>query len=149
MLKDDLKRELTSALKSGDRAKVDTLRFLISDINKFEIDAYPPGSEKKLTDEDVLRVIKKQVKNHEESITAFTKGGRQDLVDKETAELKILKIYLPQEMSDQELEKIISEVVKSGINQFGQIMGIVMKKVAGRAGGDRVADLVKKTIKEV
>lgn len=148
MLKDKIRSNLTAALKAGDKARVETLRFLLSEINIFEINNYPPASTLKLTDTDCIKVIRKQVKNHEESIAAFSKGGRQDLVDKETAELEILKTYLPHDLPDDEIEKIVAGVVKSGAANFGQAMGVVMKQVAGRTSGERVVELVKKALQE-
>src|SRR3990167_7554445 len=110
MLLDKLHQDLNNALKGHDKIRVDTLRFLIAAIKKFEIDTYPPGSKGSLTAEDVLRLIRRQVNTHEESIAAFEKGGRSDLVEKEKAELTILKSYLPQELSDVEIREIVSSV---------------------------------------
>ncbi len=144
MLRDKLNSDMLVALKSGEKIRLSTLRFLLAEINQYEIDNYPPGSEKKLTDEDVLKIIRKQVKNHQDSIAAFAKADRADLVEKETTELKILQSYLPAEISDAQLMEIVEKVVKSGVVNYGQAMGMVMKQVAGRASGDRVAQVVKK-----
>ncbi len=143
MLFDQLQSDLTVALKSGDTVTRGTLRFLISAVKKYEIDTYLPGASGKLSEDDVVKILRKQVKTHEESIAAFNKGGRTDLVDKETKELAILKKYLPQEMSDEEIRVIVKNVLANGAKDFGPVMGQVMKKVAGRAGGNRVQEMVK------
>lgn len=90
----DIQDQSTAALKGGDRVRVSTLRMLISAVKNAAISKYGADSEKNLTDVDVLETIKKQVKTHRESIEAFTRGGRQDLVDKEKAELLILEAHL-------------------------------------------------------
>ncbi len=142
MLLEQIQSEMIASLKSGDKLRTETLRFLISAVKKYEIDTYLPGSSGKLTDEDVLKIIRKQVKTHDESIVAFTKGARPELAEKEKAELEILKKYLPIEMSEEEIRKLVKLVVGSGQTQFGPVMGMVMKQVAGRAGGDRVGKIV-------
>lgn len=143
MLLDKLLQDLNDALKGHDKLSVSTLRFLIAAIKKFEIDTYPPGSDGSLTDEDVVRVIRRQVKTHQESIDAFKKGSRQDLVDKETAELKILEAYLPQQFSDAAITQVVTKLVKSGVLDFGPLMGRVMEEVKDRAPGKRVQEIVK------
>ncbi|HCM37787.1 MAG: hypothetical protein UV61_C0008G0044 [Candidatus Gottesmanbacteria bacterium GW2011_GWB1_43_11] len=148
MLLDDLTQDLNQSLKSGDKLRTETLRYLIAAIKKFAIDNYPPASGKELTDEDVTKVIRKQVKTHEESITAFTRGVRPDLVSKETVELAILKTYLPPEMTDEEIRLIVKSVTGSGQMQFGQVMGAVMARISGKAGGDRVGKIVKEELQK-
>lgn len=138
-----LQQDLIAAMKAGDKARVDTLRFLIAAIKRFEIDAYPPASDKSLTDDDVIKIIQKQVKTHRESVEAFQKAGRVELVDKENKELEILRSYVPKEMNDEEIKAIVERVKTQGISNFGQAMGMVMKEVAGKADGNRVAKFVK------
>ena len=143
MLLATIQSDLITAMKAGDKPKVETLRYLIAAVKKFEIDAYPPTSDKKLSEEDVDKIIQKQIKTHRESIEAFSKAKRTELVAKETAELAILQSYIPKELTDDEIKAIISEVKASGTANFGQVMGMVMKKIAGRADGNRVATFVK------
>ena len=103
-----------------------------------------------LPDPDVIVVIKKQIKQRQESIEQYQKGNRQDLADKEIAELAILKSYLPQEMSEAELNKIIQDVIKetqaSSIKDMGKVMKAVGEKTAGRADNKVVSELVKKVL---
>lgn len=105
------------------------------------------GNEK-LSEEEALAVMRSEVKKRKDSIQEFGKGGRQDLVDKESAELKILEGYLPAEMSDEELDKIVKKAIddtgSAGVKDFGKIMGLVMKETRGLALGDRVNAMVKK-----
>ncbi|KKS84865.1 MAG: GatB/Yqey domain protein [Candidatus Gottesmanbacteria bacterium GW2011_GWA1_43_11] len=143
MLFEQLKTDLVTAMKSGERLRVDTLRYLIAAIKKYEIDTYPPATGGTLTEADVVKTVQKQVKTHRESIAAFQKGNRQDLVQKEQQELTILEEYLPKELTDAEIKTIVTALKNKGITNFGQLMGIVMKEVGGRASGDRVAAIVK------
>lgn len=94
MLLTDLRAHLTSSLKAGDRRRVETIRFLLAAIRNAAIAKYGAQGEAGLTDEDVLDVIKKQVKSHHQSIDAFERGGRMDLAAKEKEELAILEGYL-------------------------------------------------------
>lgn len=146
MLFDQIQQDMITAMKAGDKIRTETLRFLIAAIKKYEIDTYLPGTTQKLSEDDVRKIIHRQVKTHAESIAAFAKGGRTDLVDREKAELEILKTYVPAEMSDEEVTKIVQEITASGNANFGQIMGMVMQKLAGQASGERVAKIVKETL---
>lgn len=95
MLLDQLQSDLVVAQKNRDKIRVDCLRFLLGAVFNLQIEKYPPSKGGNLTDEDVVAVVRRQVKQHEKSIAMFAKGGRQDLVDREKAELAILKGYLP------------------------------------------------------
>ncbi len=142
-----IKRDLEKALKEKDVGRVSTLRFLIAQIQNREIELNKRGQ---LSDEEVVEVIRKQAKKHQESIEAYQKGRRNDLVKKEKGELKILNTYLPQKLSSQNLEKIISQTIEEvgakGPEDFGKGMGAVMGKVKGRADGQEVAKLVKEKL---
>lgn len=94
MLLDQIKSDLISAQKNRDQEKIDTLRFLVGDIQNYRISRTTDGKEHELKDEDVIAVLTKQVKTHKESIEMFKAGGRQDLVDREQAQLVILQGYL-------------------------------------------------------
>lgn len=138
-----LQLQISEALKSGDRVRVDTLRFLLSAIRYEAIAKYGAKGEAALTDEDVLGVIKKQVKTHRESVDAFTKAGRAELADVEKAQLAILESYLPKQISDEELKKILEPVIATGEKNFGLLMGQAMAAVAGKADGGRVSSILK------
>ncbi len=149
MLLDQLQTNVVTSMKSGDKTRTETLRYLIAAVKKYQIDTYLPGSTGKLTDEDIVKIIRWQVKTHRESIAAFAKGNRDDLVQKEKAELDILKEYLPAELTDREILAIIKTVVEMGQTQFGPLMGAVMKQVAGRANGDRVGKMVREELNKL
>lgn len=143
MLVDELKHSVIAALKQGSSRRVETLRFLLTAIQYSAIAKYGSGADTKLTDQDVLDSIKKQAKAHRESISAFQKAGREELVAKEQKELAILEEYLPKELSDQELQALLKPLAASGEANFGLLMSKAMKLVAGRADGGRVSLILK------
>lgn len=104
----------------------------------------------KLDDNEVIGVVRKQIKARQESIEQFKKGNRQDLADKEGKELEILKVYLPKELPQDEINKIIAEAISStqatGPQDMGRVMKEVMEKVAGQADSKVVSDLVKEKL---
>jgi len=142
-----IKTDLKTALKGKDETTVSTLRLLLAAIHNKEIELKKRG---KLKDEEVVAVIRQQVKQRRESIEAYQKGKRDDLVKKEKQELDILSKYLPQQISSGELEKIIGQTIKetgaSSPADFGKVMGTVMSKVKGRAEGKIVAETIKKLL---
>lgn len=143
MLKDKLKKDSVEALKSGDKFRVGVLRFLISLIDKKEL-TLPPGD---LKEEDEIGVIKKELKNKEESVKMFQEAGRADLYEPLFEEIKIVKEYLPKEMSQEEVARIVDDVLKElGEVDFGVAMREVMKKVAGKAGGEMVSKIVREKL---
>jgi hypothetical protein len=144
MLLDKLQTDLTQAVKARDKLRIATLRFLLGEIYRFQMDRYPPSVGGTLTENDVLNIISKQVKSREESIDMFEKGNRQDLVDRETVEMEILMAYLPVQLDENEVRSKIEEV--KGKNQgadFGTLMKLVMVELKGKADGTTVSKLVK------
>jgi uncharacterized protein YqeY len=147
MLRDQIKLDMISAQKSGDKQKLETLRFLLGEIANFEIEKYPPSGNGSLTDEDTMSVLKKQVKRHQESIEMFKTGKRDDLVSKEQAELVVLQGYLPAQMADEELKGIVKRIVESNPGKsFGEVMNLVMAEVAGKADGGAVSKILKEQL---
>ncbi len=143
---DDLRSDLTASMKKGDSVRVDTLRFLLAAIRNAAIAKYGAAGEASVTDADILDVVKKQAKTHRESIEAFTKGNRPELVQKEQKELAVLEAFLPKEMSDEELKKLLEPVVASGENNFGLLMKQAMAAVGGKAEGGRVSSVLKQML---
>lgn len=145
MKKNKIQSDLNQALKDKKKTEVSTLRLLLSEIHNQEI-----AKQAELTKEDIIKVVQKEVKKRNESIEAYQKGKRDDLVAKEKQELEILNKYLPQQMSSQELEAIIQSVIKetgaSSISDFGKVMGAVMGRVKGQANGKAVSESVKKVL---
>jgi len=145
MLLEQIQNDLKTALKERNELQVSTLRLLLSEAHNRQIE-----KQAELVDEDIVGVLRKEVKKRQESIEAYEKGGRQELADKESKELIILSKYLPQEMSPKELEKIVKEVIvevgAQGPSDFGKVMGVIMGKVKGKIDGTKVADAVKKLL---
>lgn len=142
MILEKIQKDLKEALKARDNLRVSTLRFLLAALHNRKIE-----KQADLVEEDVSAVIRQQVKQHRESITAYQQGKRDDLAAKEQSELDILNTYLPRQMSGEELEKIVKETVialdAAGLVDFGKVMGAVMGKVKGLADGNQVAVTVK------
>lgn len=145
---DQLHSDMTAALKAGDQTRLSTLRLLLAAVKNFAIAKYGAEADAKLTDADVTETTRKQAKTHRESIEAFEKGGRQDLVDKEKAELAILESYLPKALSDEELKALLAPVADSRETNFGLLMKQAMVTVAGSADGSRVASILKYLIQK-
>ena len=142
MLKDKLKRDSTEALKNHDQKMVDTLRFLISLIDKKEL-SLPVGE---MTEAEEVRVLRKELKNKEESREMFVKGGRNDLVAQLDYEIEIVKSYLPAEITEDQIKKVVDEVIGGKENNFGLVMKEVMTKLGGEVEGSTVARIVKEKL---
>jgi hypothetical protein len=145
MLIEKIQEDLKTALKEKKEAQVSTLRLLLSEIHNRQIE-----KQADLVDEDIVSVIRRAVKQRQESIEAYQKGNRLELAEKEKEESMILSNYLPQEMSAEELEKTVKEVIEGlgsvGPGDFGRVMGAVMGRVKGRIDGAKVTEVVKKLI---
>lgn len=146
MLVDELKSSVITSLKQGDTRRVETLRFLLAAVQNTAIAKYGLDADTKLTDQDVLGVIKIQAKTHRESIEAFQEAGRENLATKEKEELMILSTYLPKELSDDELQNLLKPLAVAQEKNFGLLMGAAMKLVTGRADGGRVSTVLKKLL---
>lgn len=143
---DSIASDISLSLKKGDAVRVETLRFLLSAVRNEAIAKYGAESETKVTDSDVLDVVKKQVKTHKESVETFEKAGRTELADKEKAQLTVLEAFLPKQMTDSELKELIAPVASSGETNFGLLMKQAMEKVGSRADGGRVAQILKQLL---
>lgn len=141
-----IKNDLNQALKDKDEVKVSVLRMLVSEIHNKQIS----NKSDEISDDEIIKVIRQQVKKTKESIEAYKQGKRDDLVKKESQELDILNKYLPQEMSQDELEKVIKEIIDGvkpqGPQDFGKVMSKAMKRLSGRVDGSKVSEVVKKLI---
>jgi len=103
-------------------------------------------SKETITEEEVLDILRKEVKKRKEAIEIYGGAGRSDLKDKEVDELEVLVSYLPPELDEAEVEKVVKSVISSGVREFGKVMKEVMKQLAGRAEARRVGELVKKNL---
>lgn len=141
MISKNITELIGQALKSGDKARLETLRLLSSAFNYEKI-----AKQHELTEEEEIAVIRKEVKQRRDSIEAYDKAGRSDLSEKEKAELSILSEFLPPEMSDEELIKLVNEAIDqikpSGMADMGKVIGFVKGK-APNADGGKIAQIVK------
>ena len=143
-LKDQLKADLTTAMKARDELTLATLRMTLTAIGNEEV----AGKEaRQLSDDEVLKVIAREAKKRREAAEAFTTGGAKDRAQRELDEGAVLDRYLPAQLSDEELTALVAEAVAetgaAGPQAMGQVMKAVGPKVAGRAEGGRVAAAVK------
>ncbi|MBE7415904.1 MAG: GatB/YqeY domain-containing protein [Deltaproteobacteria bacterium] len=144
-LRDDINRDMVAAMKSGDKDRLSTLRMLLSAIKYKEVDA-----KHQLGDEEVVSVLSTLIKQRQDSIEQFSKGGREDLVQKESKEVEVLKGYLPPQLSADEVRDIIKKAAQetgaSGPKDMGKLMKAVMPLVKGKADGKLVNDIVKEVL---
>jgi hypothetical protein len=149
-LKEQLREDLTAAMKARDSLRASTLRMALTAITNEEV----AGKEaRELADADVVAVLGKEAKKRRESVIAYTEAGRVDLADREAAEGAILAEYLPAPLTNEELAAIVLDAVaaaaadgKTGPAAMGAVMKAVQEKVAGRAAGDAVAALVRSSL---
>ena len=138
-------QDYKAAMKSGDATRKTTLSGLRAAFKSAEIDAR--GTDKVVDDTTYQTVIEKEAKKRRESIEEFTKANRTDLADKESAELEVLQAYLPEQMSDEELQALVGEVVAqtgaASPKDMGRVMGVLVPRIAGRADGKLASKLVR------
>jgi uncharacterized protein YqeY len=145
-LKDQIISDMTAAMKAQDAARTSTLRMVKAAIMNREKDG--GGA---ITDEDVLKLLRSQVKQRRDSVEQYQKAGRPELADKEIAEIAVIETYLPQAASEAEIEQAVSEAIAetgaSSMKDMGAVMKAVMPKLAGKnADGRTVSDTVKKKL---
>ena len=145
-LEEKIGQDYVQAMKSKDSARSSNLSFLRAQIKNVKIDKRVEA----VSDEEVIAIIKKQIKQRQDSIAQFTAGGRNDLASKEQAEMELLKSYLPPEMSPQALGAVIDEVIKVSaavsFKDMGRVMKEVLAKTAGKADNQTVGALVKERL---
>jgi uncharacterized protein YqeY len=146
MLNDKINKNLTEALKQKNTVTLSVLRLLKAHMKNYMIEK----KLKELKDEDIYGILKKQAKQHRDSIEQFKQGQRPDLVQKEEAELKIIQAYLPKPLSEGELKTIVRDVINEikpdGKKDFGKVMKAVMERAKGRADGKAVNKLVNEML---
>ncbi|MFA6814485.1 MAG: GatB/YqeY domain-containing protein [Candidatus Pacebacteria bacterium] len=140
-LQEQLMDEMKTAMKAKDLVRLNIIRLIRSEVKNFEIDHGLAD------DPTVEKLIKKMLNQQLDALEDFKKAGREDLINEAEAEIKVLKSYLPEQVSDQELEKFIQEFVnKSDLKDFGPLMGKITKELAAKADGSRVATMLKKVL---
>ncbi|MBN2096060.1 GatB/YqeY domain-containing protein [Candidatus Peregrinibacteria bacterium] len=143
MLKEQIIADLTAAMKAKEELKLSTLRMLKAAIMNYEVS----GADKVATDEVVIDLIKKGIKQRHDSADGFEKGGNKEAAQKELDEIKILETYMPEQMSEEQVKAAVQEVIgqlkPAGPSDFGKVMGAVMGKLKGQADGGMVNKVVK------
>jgi uncharacterized protein YqeY len=141
-LREKLNDDIKTAMKAREQDKLAALRLLLSEVKRKEVDERIT-----LDDAGVIGVVEKMLKQRKDSIAQFEKAARQDLVDKEKFEVGVLEAYLPQQLSQAEIEAIVAEAVAAtgakSAADMGKVMGVVKPKLAGRADMGKVSGLVK------
>lgn len=141
-LKEQISNDIKTAMKEKEVVKRDALRLLASAMKQIEVD-----ERKELSDEDIIKIIQKQVKQRNDSMTQYKEAGRDDLYDIEAAEAAIFETYLPQQLNDDELKaainSIIAEVGATSIKDIGRIMGAASKSIGSLADGKRINECAK------
>ncbi len=143
-LKDQLRTDLTTAMKARDETRTRTLRMALTSISNEEVAG---SAARDLTDDEVIRILTREAKRRREAATAFADAGRDDQAAAERAEEQVLAGYLPAQLDDAELAAMVATVIAetgaSGPAGIGQVMKVITPRVAGRADGSRVAALVR------
>ena len=144
-LKEQIKSDIKDAMRAKETRKRDTLRNIQASIKQIEVD-----ERREVSNEDVERILLKYAKQREDAIVQFKEAGRDDLVEKDQAELELVQSYLPKPFSDDELEEILKDVISTvgatSMKDMGKVMGSAKKAVGSRADGGRVNVIVKKLL---
>lgn len=145
MIKDEIQNQINIALKAGNKERVNVLRFVLSQIKYKEI-----NSQKNITDEETINILRSEIKKRHEAIEMFKKGNRQDLVEQNLKEIVIIEEFLPASIPDAELNKIIDGILQQNqtTNQPGKIIGMVIAQVKGQAEPSKISQLVLQKLKK-
>ena len=147
-LRERIQSEITTAMRSGDALRRDTLRMAESAIYNAE-----KRDRRTYTDEDIVGVLSREVKTRRESVDAFRKGGRDDLASKEEAEIGILEVYLPAQLGEAEIAALVDEAIAttaaSGPRDMGKVMGWLSPRTKGRADGRAVSQAVGQALAKI
>ena len=144
-LKEQIKNDIKDAMRAKETVKRDTLRNIQAAIKQIEVD-----ERRDVSDADVEAIMMKYLKQREDAKTQFADAGREDLVEKEDAEITIVKAYLPEPMDDTELEAVLKEIIASvgaeSMKDMGKVMGAAKAAIGNRADGGRINMMVKKLL---
>jgi uncharacterized protein YqeY len=148
-MREKINADLKAAMKAGDKDRVGTLRLVNAAIKQADIDARPSGKDK-ITDADILSVLAKMVKQRRDSIAQYKAGGRQDLADKEAAEIAVIETYLPKQMDEAEAKAAVAAVIEetgaAGPKDMGKVMGALKAKYAGQMDFGKASGMVKELL---
>ncbi|WP_345972297.1 GatB/YqeY domain-containing protein [Sulfurimonas diazotrophicus] len=141
-LKDQIRNDIKEAMKAKEVQRRDALRLLSSAMKQIEVD-----ERKELSDDDVIAIIQKQIKQRNDAAAQYKDAGRDELYDKEMAEIAVFETYLPAQLDDAELESAVKAIIEktgaSTMKDMGKVMGMASKELAGQADGKRISGCVK------
>ena len=150
IIKEQINNDIKDAMRAKNEMNLSVLRMLLGSLRNKEITLRTEGSAVELSDEQAMEVIMSEVKKRNDSVTSYLAGGRNDLADKENAEIKILEKYLPAQLSEEEIAQEVADVVAAmggaNVGDFGKVMGQAMARLKGRADGNKVGEAVKKLL---
>ncbi|PHQ56112.1 MAG: glutamyl-tRNA amidotransferase [Sulfurimonas sp.] len=145
LLREIINTDVKTAMKAKDTKKRDALRLLMSAFKQIEVD-----ERKELSDDDVIKIIGQQVKRRNDAATQYRDAGRDDLLEIELAEIAYYEVYLPAQMSDEELRVALKGIIEktgaSTMKDMGKVMGMASKELAGKADGKRISNALKKAL---
>ncbi|MDJ0633545.1 MAG: GatB/YqeY domain-containing protein [Xenococcaceae cyanobacterium] len=148
-LKDRIGEDIKSAMKAKDKIRLETVRSIKKVILEKEVALRPKGQDS-LTEEQEIEVLSQQAKQRRDSIEQYRNGGREDLAEKEAQELAIIETYLPKQLSDEEVNSILDEIIASvgatTAKDLGKVMGVAMKQLKGKADGKKIQAMVKEKL---
>ena len=149
-LKNQIEKKLNQALKEKDKNTYPTLRLIVSAIKDAEI-ANRAKEKKDISDSDIMTILKKMIKQRNESCEVYKKAGRKELLDNETQEIEVINTFLPQQLSQEETKKICEEVVKSvgatSMKDMGKVMGVLKSKHSDTLDFSKVSSVIKELLK--
>ena len=149
-MRDKINDDLKTAMKSGDKERVGTLRLVNAAIKSADIEARPSGKDK-ISDADILGLLAKMIKQRRDSIEQYQAGARQDLADKEVAEIRVIEGYMPKQMSEGEAKMAIAVAIKEvgavGPKDMGKVMAALKGRYAGQMDFGKASGLVKELLK--
>jgi len=147
-VKNRIRQDLTAAMKAREVLRVSTLRLILSEIERKEKEKGLPAEQ-----EAIIQILYTMIKKRKEAIELFIKGGRQDLADKEEKEIPIVESYLPQQMHEDEIRQevlaTIAELGVGSVKEIGKVMGVLSKKLAGKAQGSAISRIVKEELQKL
>jgi uncharacterized protein YqeY len=147
-VKNRIRQDLTAAMKAREVLRVSTLRLILSEIERKEKEKGLPAEQ-----EAIIQILYTMIKKRKEAIELFVKGGRQDLADKEEKEIPIIESYLPQQMHEDEIrQEVLATIAELGVRsvkELGKVMGVLSKKLAGKAQGSAISSIVKEELQKL
>ena len=147
-MKNRIRQDLTAAMKAREVLRVSTLRLILSEIERKEKEKGLPAEQ-----EAIIQILYTMIKKRKEAIELFIKGGRQDLADKEEKEIPIIESYLPQQMHEDEIrQEVLATIAELGVRsvkELGKVMGVLSKKLAGKAQGSAISSIVKEELQKL